>query len=291
MSTSGSAAQFGDYVQPSLGQDFDHYVGQMMVAGSHRAAMQRRGPADDHEVSVSMKPDRARQVAHTGAVVNGFSPGARLYGSGQTYERNRRNTEHKLFDVPKDAEHYDRPIYGYLRHQDDHGSRPYGSVVLDIHPGNRELTTTPGDSLNNVRLPGQRYGYTDQDVERLSTDHRPDDRDPGESYREVQIHDGPIRASEVKRATIFHVEAPLPHSEYEKRLEYGKAESVRETLLELRRAQIPTRVMRHMEYQPTLDERTFGKGKEGWVDAEAYAPDRPRVRVGKSPRQMYGRRF
>jgi len=289
MSTSGSRTQFGQWKQQSLGPDYDHYVGQMMVAGSQREAMQRRGPAEDHEVSISMKQPAARMAAHTGTVVNGFAPGARLYGSGETYANNRRVTERKLFDIPKDAEHYDRPIYGYLRHQEDHMSRPYGDVVLDIHPGQRELTTTPGDSLNNVRLPGQRYGYTDQDVERLSAEHEPEDRDPGEYYREVHVHGGPVRTNEIKRATIFRSEAPLPHSANEKRIEQAKADHDRETVLELRKAKIPTRVMRHMEYQPTLDQATFGKGKEGWVDQEAYEPRRgPRVRTGLSPRQMYG---
>lgn len=265
MSQSGSRAQFG---QMSLGPDFDRYVGQMMVAGSHRDAMQRRGPADDHEVSISMTPSKAGMVAHTGNVVNGFAPKARLLHRSDTYESNRRAAEGGLFGVPEDAPHDQRPIYAYLR-GNEAAPGPYGHAVLDIHPRDRRITTTPGDSLNNysqhgktVGTYGDQSGFDDRDVEQLSTDHRHDDYLPDEAYREVQVHGGPIPLKEVKRATLYH----LPGEDDF----YLNSIDTREALLELRRAKVPTRVMRHMEYQPTLDPKTFGKGQEGWVNEEAY---------------------
>lgn len=266
MSTSGSRAQFGQWQQQSLGPEYDQYVGQMMRAGSLRAQAQAVGPAEDHEVSVSMPHIGARRVAHSGHIVNGFAPGATLYGgSGGGYERGRRSAEEGLFEVPKDAPHEERPIYGSLRSKGNEHPSEYGDVTFDLHSGGRRVTTTPGDSLNNYtdsRDPDF-LSYSTDDVEELNIDHRHSNRDPNEPYREVQVHGGPIPLKQVKRATVFRGTLGDPDGT-----------SSRETVLELRRRKIPTRVMRHTEYQPTLDQATFGKGEEGWVNQEAYEPIR-----------------
>ena len=264
MSTSGSRAQFGEWEQQSLGPDYDQYVGQMMRAGSIRAQAQAVGPAEDHEVSVSMPHIGARRVTHSGHIVNGFAPGATLYGgNGGSYERNRRSAEEGLFDIPKDAPHEERPVYGYLRERDHERPGVYGDVVFDLHTGGRRVTTTPGDSLNNYSSYSHPGAYSADDVEDLVADHTSDDRHPDEAYREVQVHGGPIPLNQVKRASVYRDNLGDPDGT-----------SSRETALELRRKKVPTRIMRHTEYQPTLDQGMFGKGKTGWVNQEAYEPIR-----------------
>jgi hypothetical protein len=266
MSASGSSSQFGQWKQQSLGPAYDRYVGQLSRAGFQRAQAQAAGPAEDHEVSVTVPHIGARQVTHSGHIMNGFA--TTLYGgNGGAYERNRRAVEEGLFGIPRDAPHEERPIYGSLRGKssEEHPS-PYGDVTFDLHTAGRRVTTTPGDSLNNFDAwTGERRerNYTKDDAEDLSIYHRSEDHHPDEEYREVQVHGGPIPLSQVKRATVFRDSlADLDGT------------SSRETVLELRRKKIPTRIMRHMEYQPTLDEATFGEGKEGWVNAEAYQPIR-----------------
>ena len=265
MSVSGSRAQFGKWEQQSLGPEYDQYVGQMMRAGSLRAQARALGPAEGHEVSVSLPHMGARHVAHSGHILNGFA--TTLYGgNGGSYERNRRAAEEGLFDIPRDAPHEERPIYGSLRSRDNEHPSPYGDVTFDLHTGGRRVTTTPGDSLNNFdAFTGERRerNYTQDDAEDLSIYHRSEDHHPDEEYREVQVHGGPIPLKQIKRATIFRDSLGDPDGT-----------SSRETALELRRQKIPTRVMRHTEYQPTLDREVFGDGKEGWVNQEAYEPIR-----------------
>jgi hypothetical protein len=263
----GSSSQFGQWKQPSLGADFDRYAGQMMRAGSQRAQARSAGPAEDQEVSVSMPHIGARRVSHSGHIMNGFAPGATLYGGmGGAYERNRRGVEAGLFDIPRDAPHEERPIYGSLRSKSSEHPSVYGDVTFDLHTGDRRVTTTPGDSLNNFDSWTGSYderNYTKDDVDDLSIYHRYGDHHPDEEYREVQVHGGPIPLSQVKRATVF-------------RDSLGDLDgtSARETVLELRRQKVPTRIMRHTEYQPTLDQKIFGTGEEGWVNQEAYQPIR-----------------
>lgn len=271
MSTSGSSAQFGDYIQPSLGHDFDVYHHQLRQQ-QIRKEMQDYSPAPDHEPAISMRMHNARQVAESGRIVNGFAPYARLLNNGHDYEDARRYTEHHLFGTPTDAPHHERPIYGYVRDAREADDGPYGNVVMDIAPRQgREVTTTPGDSLD--------IGMYTHDVENLSQHHANDT----DHYREVQFHGGPIRLNEVKRAHIFGTGGYSDDSRSPNPDTWQTADA-------LRNAGVRTTVYRMMEHQPTLDSEMLGRGKVGWVDAEAYAPDRPRVRTGQSPRQMYGRR-
>lgn len=277
MSASGSSAQFGGYVQPSLGEDFDKYAGQMMVAGSQKFAEEQRGPAEGYEVSVSTKHPDAIKVANSGQIHNGFHPDARLLGGmGGTYEDNRRAAEEALFGIPRDADHTQRPVYGYLRHRELPG--PYGNVVFDVHPGERRVTTTPGDSLNNFsRTPDEGEddrSFYEGDVEGLAKDHDSYDHGLHDTYREVQVHGGSIPKAHIKRASVFV-------HDYEPRIASRAEDRDWETVHNLRSAGIPTRVMGHMEYQPTLDRETLGLGEVGYVDLEAhgskqYPKPRPR---------------
>lgn len=269
MSNSGSSAQFGDYVQPSLGHDFDVYHDQLQQQAI-RKEMLDYGPAPEHEASISMKMHKARQVAESGRIVNGFAPYARLLNTGHDYEEARRYTEHHLFGTPMDAPHHDRPIYGYVRDARNPDDGPYGNVVMDIAPRRgREVTTTPGDSLD--------LGLYTHNVENLSNQHVNDT----DHYREVQFHGGPINLKEVKRAHLFGRGSYADLTPNEETWRTSDA---------LRQAGVRTTVYRMMEHQPTLDQEMFGRGKVGWVDAEAHRPSGPRVRTGQSPRQMYGRR-
>lgn len=252
MSASGSSAQFGDYVQPSLGHDFDVYHHQLQQQ-QIRKDMLDYGPAPDHEAAVSMHFDKARRVAESGRIVNGFAPYAELLNRGRAYENARRSTEHHLFDVPTDAPHYERPIYGYVRDASHPDEGPYGRAVFDIHPRpGREITTTPGDSLD--------LGMYTHDVENLSQQHINDT----DHYREVQFHGGPIRAKEIKQAHLFG------GTDRNGPTHMPTRETI-QTRDALRQAGIRTKVYRMMEHQPTLDEEMFGRGKVGWVNAEAHA--------------------
>jgi hypothetical protein len=276
MSGAGSSAQFGNYVQPSLGEDFDRYAGQMYAAGSRKTMGEDHGPGEGYEVSVSTSPVKAAQVAVSGEIRNGFHPDARLLGGmGGPYEENRRAAEESLFGIPEDADHTKRPVYGYLRHKDHPG--PYGDVVFDVHPGNRRVTTTPGDSLNNFSRvmdegEDETSFYPDVDVERLSSHHDAYDHNDFDGYREVQIHGGSIPKKNIKHASVYDMD--FDQDQREKPLS-GTWDAIRN----LRSAGIPTRVMGYMEHQPTLDREMFGKGRTGYVDLEAHGSTKyPRAR-------------
>lgn len=267
MSTSGSRAQFG---QLSLGPDFDHYANQMRFAGSQEYAQRAQGAGEGKTISVSVPPSDVRKITGTGEIRNGFGPGATLRSTARAYLDNRLQAEEHVFGVPGDADHTQRPIYGYLEHTNDPRPGPYGHAVFDIQPRrDRELTTLPGDSMDQFTEKREEYSGDPEwagrsiDVEHLNEHHEPW---PGGhwGYQEVQVHGGPIDLRrEVSRAHLFR--------------QHYNDDAVNQASSELKTARVPHAVYRHMEYQPTLDQETFGKGKEGWVNEEAYSP------AGQSP--------
>ena len=275
MSTSGSAAQFGNYVQPSLGEDFDRYMGERYVDGSRRSMRESQGAGEGKTVAVSAAPHKISEITASGEIRNGFAPGARLLHSGQTYEDARLRTEEGLFDVPRDAPHDKRPVYGYLEDANDRRPGPYGHAVLDVHPRpGRFVTTNEGDSLDrfdDLNAPNEedydpQLDFRDGGLEELDSTHEPW---PGgeHGYREVQVHGGPINLrKEVTRAHLFRTN--------------HNSDNVDVAAARLRGQRVPTTVYRDMEYQPTLSEEAFGPGKKGWVNEEAYRAPQPRRKPG-----------
>lgn len=257
--------------QLSLGKQFEDFATSLPPKSS--------GPrnAEGTTISVSMDPDKAAAVARNGAIRNGFDPATSGVSKVISEHADRRLSERHIFDIPEDADHTQRPVYAWLRHSDTHET-PFGDAVLDVHPGNRRVTTHPGDTLMNfarskveqIYQPGgPRPGdinehaayYTKRNTEELGPHHQPILRDPYDrtnkpEYREVHIHGGAIPASQISRATLYR------SANFEEGIDQARDA--------LRGAGIPTRVMTHMEYQPTLDSKMFGKGEKGWVDEEAY---------------------
>lgn len=232
----------------------------------YRPTPVRSEPAADQTVSIGVPTEKTRQVMASGHIVNGFAPGAGLLRPTTTYEYNRRQAEEHLFDVPQDADHTQRPIYGYLRKSDEHGPTMYGNVTLDVNTSGRRVTTTPGDSLdnylehdpNNGDNGWSSRGFGREAVEDLDENHDAWDTGGG-GYREVQIHGGPLSTRHIMRATV--------------RKNAGDS-FASSAVKHLRAARIPTTVMQRHNYQPTLSEGMFGKGKTDWVDIEAYQKDR-----------------
>lgn len=261
MSASGSRAQFGEHVQQSLGPDFDRYVGEMYRKGSYRERERSRGAGPDSAISMGMGPDTVSKITGTGEIRNGFAPGARLLHNSPTYAGNRRMTEEHVFDIPEDADHTRRPVYGYLRDTRHPEPGMYGHALMDVHPNpRRAVTTSGGDSLDGFLDAHSEHDDPHEaasmlDVEDLNDHHEPWPSDG--NYREVQVHGGPIDLRrEVTKAHLFR-------SQYNTR-DVDRAKE------ELKMARVPTKVYQHMEYQPTLDKELFGEGKTGWVDEEAH---------------------
>lgn len=259
-------------VQLSLGRQFNN-IAAVLSSG-------RQGPpnAEGTSISVSMDPMDAAEVGRNGAIRNGFDP--LTPGLSETGSRfaDRTSMEKHVFGIPEDSGHDERPVYAWLRHSDS-TERPFGSAVFDVHPGGRRTTTVAGDSLqrhakNKIEMHHAPGGRSSDDIDKsaasyinvedLNHDHQPivtdmidralNHRAP--AYREVQIHGGAVPASNIERATLYRD---------------GNADSSIDVARDaLRSARIPTRVLQHMEYQPTLDKKMFGAGKTGWVDEDSY---------------------
>lgn len=250
MSGSGSSAQFGQMA--------------MDVPVQYRPTPVRNEPGEGQVVSVDVPTYKVRHVTSSGHILNGFSPGANLWGLGATYENSRRRTEEELFDVPRDADHTQRPVYGYLRKTEHPGPTQYGDTTLDLHTSGRRVTTTPGDSLDNFvehdpnNNSGWGNGFGREAVEDLDEHH--DAWDTSGDYREVQIHGGPLSTKHITGATVHR--------------DPRVSEFAESAVKHLRAARIPTRVMEFHNYQPTLDESQLGKGKTDWVNIEAYQRDK-----------------
>lgn len=266
MSRSGSSAQFGGYLpQESLGPSFDRYHAQMQHQGLLRSGEQTRGAGEGKEIAISMAPTTIPKITGTGEIRNGFAPGAQLLNSGPAYENNRVQAEHHVLGIPYDADHTGRPIYGYLTSAHDREPGYYGHAVLDVQPHpRREVTTSPSDSLDEFidnlgHHDDPEYAGQSVEVEGLDHDHTP--LPSHHNYREVQIHGGPIDLRrEVSRGHLFRTDF--------------NSDQIDRASSELKMARVPHRVYQNYEYQPTLDRDTFGEGKTGWVDEQAYQRSR-----------------
>jgi hypothetical protein len=235
--------------------------------GTHRRSVER-DIHPDVETSVSMTPHNAVKVAQSTEIRNGFAPGAILHGDGTPYLEARVVAEKDLFDVPKTADHTERPVYGYLRDRHKPSAGPYGEAVFDVSPQG-PVTTTYGDSLDNyqdakdsiLREYEEEHTAPDPrdlpheiaervDVEDFGPQHVPE-TGWRTGYREVQMHGGPISTEHVTKAHFFGQQW------------YREAQATRD-------AGIRTSLYERGEFQPTLDRDTFGTGKSGWVDVEAF---------------------
>jgi hypothetical protein len=255
-------------------------IGRQFIPFTESSAPPRRETpnAEGTSISVSMSPEDAIKVGKSRVIRNGFDPNtAGLSETGSTFA-NRVASEKHLFGIPDSADHQQRPVYAWLRNSDS-PERHFGDAVLDVSPGDRRVTTVEGDSLmrharNKVELHYD-HGMVADDrldehaangikVEDLNHSHQPiasdmisralNSRSP--EYREVQVHGGAIPSSHITKATLYRGSASD--------VDVDNAKDA------LRSSGVPTRVMSFMEYQPTLDQQTFGSGRSDWVDEDAY---------------------
>lgn len=260
--------------QMSLGPEWESLVNRLHQQGTPEHLQE--GAGEGTQVSVSVPTATAPRIVSSGVIRNGFDPESAghlgMNGfAGDRYKGLRKVTEHYLFGIPMDADHTQRPVYGYHRAEHDLQPGPYGNTVLNVHPQGRHVTTTPSDSLNEFGQYEAVSGYENSGAsldeirqgaaEEISPETLVHGHEPGRTldYHEVQVHGGGIPLEHVTRAHIFR------DGSAEGR---GDENAARDAF---RAKGIPTEVMVHKEYQPTLSESRFGTGKVGWVNEEDYS--------------------
>lgn len=141
--------------------------------------MPRRAPnlPAGHTVSITTPADHIAKMKASGA----YTPALK-----------RQSIENEMFGIPTETPAEKRPVYGYLRSNDNPKPLPayaFGeenAVNLNVHPrALRGATTTPMDSFKGGP------------VEQLGPDHKPAEYPAGfagprlmNEFREVQLHNG-----------------------------------------------------------------------------------------------------
>lgn len=227
---------------------------------------------EDHEVSINMSGESLAGVLEAGEVRNDFHPDVpKRARNSPGYAQSRIQTEHDKLNVPLDAGHEDRPVYGAVR--DVHEENPadiYGPHRLDIalstgRPRER-VTTTEDDSM--ARTVAQDPART------LDETSVAEDRGPYR-YREAQIFGGvPLaRITRVAMRTFAPARGRLDH--YDRAAVSGLL-NLRDKVL---RTGIPVSIVRRQTFeQPTLSLQQFGPG-HSWTADETVDPAELRRRL------------
>jgi hypothetical protein len=177
-------------------------------------------PADDHTVTINLGKKQTIEAAETGRLKGLFElpRNKQLQYRSEGYLENRKGTESAVMGIPTNAGAARRPIYGHVREDMDFrsGGNDYGDVSLDLWPGKNHITTTSGDSLDDLMdYRDQTYGFGGAKV-KLGGINKADamratgfgdlgKEHDGSSgwYREAQIHGGvPLDRAHVRRAFV-----------------------------------------------------------------------------------------